>query len=154
MVTDVALEICGDEHQAGAHIKLATTLAALGTELPLIEEISAYLSLFQESDQTIAEDFENTTLALQSLNKNQIGEAAQYASLIHSWQARCTCYLLRATLVLLTAAGATLKHDKPEHGYINEKLNAAVHDLAAAIDEGEKHSPGNLTLDLSEFRQN
>ncbi len=53
LIIDTTFEICGDEHQAGAHIKLATTLAVLGTELPLIEEISAYLGLFQEPDQTL-----------------------------------------------------------------------------------------------------
>ncbi len=151
LVIDTALEVCGSQAHAGAHIRLAIYCASHAITPPTTRAIAEYLYRFEPPWESTAIDFEATAKALLSARaaRYHLRDAVTLTSDIHSWQGRMAHELLAASDYLLLAATHSLAQGDPT--YTHEKLSFALNRVTLALYEGILNSDAPL-FDLSTHR--
>ena len=136
LIIDTALQVCGSQAHAGAHIRLAIYCASHAITPTTIRAIAEYLYRFEPPWETTAIDFEATAKALLSARaaRYHLRDAVALTSDIHSWQGRMTHELLAASDYLLLTAAQSLAQGDPT--YIHEKVSFALNRITLALYEG------------------
>lgn len=140
LVTDTALSLCQHPHYEQAWLKLATFCGQNAVSIPTIDMIVTYLQIFQQTQDTHTDDFENTAKALLKSYEttNTLHAAISYANGVHGWRGRMAYDLLVSSDYLLQAASQLLIQG--DQSYIREKLQAGLHRITSALYEGIRHS--------------
>jgi hypothetical protein len=140
LVTDTALALCQHPHYEGAWLKLATFCGQNAVTIPTIDAIYTYLLIFQQVQDTRADDFEGTAKALLKAYEttDTLRAAVSCANGVHGWRGRMAYELLAAADYLTQAAVQLLIHGNL--AYIREKLQSGLSRLTGALYEGIRES--------------
>ncbi len=140
LITDMALSLNGHPHYELAWLKLATFCGQNAVTIPTIDAIYTYLLIFQQANDTRADDFEGTAKGLlksyESLD--MLRAAVSCANGVHGWRGRMAYELLAAADYLMQSAIQLLMHGNLS--YIREKLQSGLRRLTGALYEGIRES--------------
>jgi hypothetical protein len=140
LITDMALSLSGHPHYEMTWLKLATFCGQNAVTIPTIDAIYSYLLLFQQVQDTRADDFEATAKALLKVyeSNDTLRTAVSCANGVHGWHGRMAYELLAASDYMIQTAIQLLMLGNLS--YIREKLQFGLSHLTSALYEGVKHS--------------
>lgn len=140
LVTDAALALCQHPHYELAWLKLATFCGQNAVTIQTIDAMYTYLVIFQQKNDTRADDFEGTAKALLKAYEttDTLRAAVSCANGVHGWRGRMAYELLASADYLSQAAIQLLMHGNLS--YIREKLQSGLRRLTGALYEGVRES--------------
>ena len=140
LVTDTALSLCEHPHYETAWLRLATFCGQNAMTIATIDAIYTYLLIYQQTVDTLADDFEATAKALLKAyeSNDTLRTTVSCANGVHGWRGRMAYELLATSDYLIQAATQLLVHGNLS--YIHEKLQSGLSHLTSALYEGVQHS--------------